>query len=73
VEAWDIAAAGSAGPLVIHRGGVVEEILGEVRRAGTEVLVVGFHRGGPAGVIEAGSVARRLAHEAPAAVLTVPL
>ena len=38
-----------------------------------DVLVVGCHRGGPAGVIEAGSTARQVLHAAPCAVLTVPL
>jgi nucleotide-binding universal stress UspA family protein len=60
-------------PLVIHRGEVVAEITGEVDRHGADVLIVGYHRGGPAGVIEAGSVARRLAHEVACAVLTIPL
>ncbi|MEO8636142.1 MAG: universal stress protein [Gemmatimonadales bacterium] len=60
-------------PLVIHRGEVVEEITREVDRHGADVLVVGYHRGGPAGVIEAGSVARRLTHETACAVLTIPL
>ena len=59
--------------LVVRRGGVVEEITREVDRSGAEVLVVGYHRGGQAGLIENGSVSRRLTHEAPCAVLTIPL
>jgi nucleotide-binding universal stress UspA family protein len=35
--------------------------------------VIGCHRGGPPGILEAGSTARRLAHTAPCAVLTIPL
>lgn len=65
--------AASASPIVFHRGRVVEEIVREVTDARSDVLVVGYRRGGPAGVIEAGSVARRLAHEAPCSVLTIPL
>jgi len=38
-----------------------------------DVLVIGYHRGGPAGVIEAGSIARRVLHQAECSVLTVPL
>jgi nucleotide-binding universal stress UspA family protein len=71
-ETWDT--LGSPGEsLVVHRGRVVEEILKEVRQSGTDVLVLGCHRGGPAGMIEAGSITRRLMHECPCAVLTVPL
>lgn len=60
-------------PLAVHRGAVVQQVLAEGASWGTDVLAVGYHRGGPAGVIEAGSVARRLWHEANCAVLTVPL
>jgi len=60
-------------PVVVHRGRVVDEIIGEIEASHADVLVVGYHRGGPAGVLEAGSVSRRLAHEAPCAVLTIPL
>ncbi len=60
-------------PIVFHRGRVVEEIVREAIDSRTDVLVVGYRRGGPAGIIEAGSVARRLAHEAPCSVLTIPL
>lgn len=65
--------APASSPIVFHRGPVVEEIVGEAVSSNTDVLVVGYHRGGPAGVIEAGSVARRLAHESPCSVLTIPL
>jgi len=37
------------------------------------VIIIGYRRGGPPGLIEAGSVARQVAHHAPCAVLTVPL
>ena len=63
----------AGGELDIRRGTVVPEILAAVDHAEADVLVVGYHRGGPAGVIEAGSIARRLAHEVRCAVLTIPL
>ncbi len=71
---WEPAAPPDAmSPIVFHRGRVVEEIVHEIVRSRSDVLVVGYRRGGPAGVIEAGSVARRLAHESPCSVLTIPL
>lgn len=60
-------------PVRVHRGRVVDEIIREIETFGSDILVVGYHRGGPAGVLEAGSVSRRLAHEAPCSVLTIPL
>ena len=57
----------------VRRGPIVEEVLRALESAGADTLVVGYHRGGPPGVIEAGSTARHLAHLAPGAVLTVPL
>jgi nucleotide-binding universal stress UspA family protein len=60
-------------PLVIRHGQIVEEILAEVTACSADVLVIGYHRGGPAGVIEAGSIARRVLHQAECSVLTVPL
>jgi len=65
--------SGDESAIAIHRGPIVEEIVREIRHSHADVLVVGTHRGGPAGVVEAGSIARRLAHEAPCAVLTIPL
>jgi nucleotide-binding universal stress UspA family protein len=59
--------------LEIRRGEPAQEILGAVDEHRPDVLVLGCHRGGPAGVIEAGSTARHLIHAAPCAVLTVPL
>jgi nucleotide-binding universal stress UspA family protein len=35
--------------------------------------VIGYHRGGLPGIIEAGSTARHVVHTAPCAVLTIPL
>lgn len=61
------------GPVVIRRGRIIDEIMHEIGTYAADVLVVGYHRGGPAGAIESGSVARRLVHEASCAVLTVPL
>jgi nucleotide-binding universal stress UspA family protein len=62
-----------AAPLVVRRGDVVKEILAEAQETASDALIIGYHRGGPPGVLEAGSTARRLAHAAPCAVLTVPL
>jgi nucleotide-binding universal stress UspA family protein len=57
----------------IRRGDIAESVLAEAREKDDDGLVIGYHRGGPPGVLEAGSVARRLAHAAPCAVLTIPL
>ena len=60
-------------PLAIRRGDILERVLAEAQEGGADVLAIGYHRGGPPGVLEAGSTARRLAHAAPCAVLTIPL
>ena len=60
-------------PLVIRRGEIVECVVSEALESESDVLVVGYRRGGPPGVLEAGSTGRRLAHTAPCAVLTIPL
>ena len=57
----------------VRRGAIVEEILAAVDATGADVLVIGYHRGGLPGLIEAGSTARRVLHTAPCAVLTIPL
>ena len=62
-----------AGQFDVRRGDVVGELLAEVERTKPDALVIGYRRGGPPGMIEAGSVARRLAHTVPCAVVTVPL
>jgi len=59
--------------LIVHRGQVIEEVLKEVRHSDADVLVLGCRRGGPPGSMEAGSIARRLLHVCPTAVLTVPV
>jgi len=59
--------------LEARRGDVVEQVLVAVAETAADLLVVGCHRGGPPGVVEAGSVARRLEHLAPCTLLTVPL
>jgi nucleotide-binding universal stress UspA family protein len=59
--------------LEVRWGERVEQILSAADEHGSEVLVIGCHRGGPSGIIDAGSTARRLAHTASCAVLTVPL
>jgi nucleotide-binding universal stress UspA family protein len=58
--------------LEIRRGDPVVQILAAVTERRSDVLVIGCHRGGPADIIEAGSTARRLAHTAPCAILTIP-
>jgi nucleotide-binding universal stress UspA family protein len=60
-------------PLAIRQGDIVEQILRVARETESDMIVVGYHRGGPPGILEAGSTARRLAHAAPCAVLTIPL
>lgn len=60
-------------PVVVHCGRVVDVIVREIETSAADILVLGYHRGGPAGVLEAGSVSRRLTHEAPCSVLTIPL
>jgi nucleotide-binding universal stress UspA family protein len=68
-------AAGGLGeiPLTIRRGDIVEEVMGAVSETAADLLVIGYHRGGPPGVLEGGSSARRMAHAAHCAVLTIPL
>ncbi|MEP7326192.1 MAG: universal stress protein [Gemmatimonadota bacterium] len=58
--------------LHVRQGEAVDEIVAEIGAVGADVLVLGFHRGGPALVVESGSVSRKLVHAAPCAVLTVP-
>lgn len=60
-------------PLEVRRGATVEQILASIAAADADTLAVGYHRGGPAGILEAGSTGRRLLHAAPGAVLTIPL
>lgn len=59
--------------LAVRRGETVEQVLAAIDEAAADTLAVGYHRGGPAGIIEAGSTGRRLLHAAPGAVLTIPL
>jgi nucleotide-binding universal stress UspA family protein len=63
----------AAAALAVRRGDVLTEILAETQESGADLLVTGYHRGGPPGMVEGGSVARKLLHAAPCAVLTVPL
>jgi nucleotide-binding universal stress UspA family protein len=60
-------------PLEVRRGDVVEELLLAAEELDAHTVVVGFHRGGPAGVMEGGSVGRRLVHGSGSAILTVPI
>jgi nucleotide-binding universal stress UspA family protein len=59
--------------VLVRRGAVIPQILAAVTASGSDLLAIGYHRGGLPGVIEAGSVGRHLAHTAPCAVLTIPL
>lgn len=59
--------------LHVRRGDPVTEIASELSESHADVLVIGYHRGGPPGVLDGTSVARRLVHTAPCCVLTVPL
>jgi nucleotide-binding universal stress UspA family protein len=59
--------------IAVRRGEIVPEILSAVTELDVDLLAIGYHRGGPPGVLEAGSTARHLAHKAPCAVLTIPL
>ena len=63
--------AGSA--VGIRRGPIVKEILAEVAARAPDVLAIGYHRGGPPGIIEGSSTARQLTHTAPVSVLAIPL
>ena len=58
--------------LEIRRGDPVAQILAAVSERRPDVLVIGCHRGGPPDTIDAGNTARRLAHTAPCAILTIP-
>ena len=67
------AVAGDVPAVEVRRGGIVDHILSAVHASGPDVLVIGYHRGGPPGIIKASGTARQLAHTAPCAVLTIPL
>lgn len=74
LKVWDRRnQAGDGHLLGVRRGDPVMQILEEVESTTADVLAVGFHRGGPPGLIEGRSVGRRLLHSARCAVLTVPL
>lgn len=64
---------GVTASLEVRRGDVVEEILAACSEHSARVLAIGFHRGGPAGVMDGGSIGRRLVHGSSGAVLTVPI
>jgi nucleotide-binding universal stress UspA family protein len=64
---------GAIEPLLVRQGDPSTEILKAAHDLSADVIIIGYRRGGPPGLIEAGSVARQVAHHAPCAVLTVPL
>ena len=57
----------------IRQGDVVQEVIAEVEEVGADILITGFHPGGPLLVVEEGSVSRSLVHNVTCAVLTVPV
>jgi nucleotide-binding universal stress UspA family protein len=67
------ATLGSAEKVDVRRGAIVAQVLAAVTDHDADALVIGYHRGGPPGSLEAGSTARTLAHTAPCAVLSIPL
>jgi len=73
VEALQRRLDGAVQPLVVRRGDPATEILRAADHTRADVVVIGYRRGGPPGLIEGRSVARRVAHRAACAVLTVPL
>jgi nucleotide-binding universal stress UspA family protein len=60
-------------PLIVRHGDPETEILRAAHHARADVIIIGYRRGGSPAPIQRGSVARRVAHCAPCAVLTVPL
>jgi nucleotide-binding universal stress UspA family protein len=64
---------GDVDSVLIRRGVVVEELLQEVEQRPGFVIAIGYHRGGPPGVIDAGSIGRMLVHQSPAPILTIPM
>jgi nucleotide-binding universal stress UspA family protein len=63
----------AAPPVHVRTGDTVSQVVAEALELEAGILAVGWRWGGPSDRIPAGSVGRRLAHEAPCAVLTVPL
>ncbi|PKL94056.1 MAG: hypothetical protein CVV20_00520 [Gemmatimonadetes bacterium HGW-Gemmatimonadetes-1] len=59
--------------LVVLSGDPVTGILGQIENSQDALLVVGNHRGGPAGVVASTGVGRALLYRAPCAVVTIPL
>ncbi len=60
-------------PVTIRRGNPIEEILAHLQSSNTDLLVIGYRRGGPPKVIGPTNIARNLLYAAPSAVLTVPI
>ena len=71
---WEPApGADRATALVVRQGDPGDQIMAEVSAGNPDVLVFGYRRGGPPGMLEGKSVGRRLAHASPCATLTIPL
>jgi nucleotide-binding universal stress UspA family protein len=68
-------ASGGTLTSVVHtrQGDIVREIMEEVAQTEADILVTGFHPGGPLLEVEEGSVSRTLVHTVPCAVMTVPV
>jgi nucleotide-binding universal stress UspA family protein len=64
---------GAVQPFIVSQGDPETGILDAAAAIGAELIVVGYRRGSQSRPIQTGSVARRIAHCAPCAVLTVPL
>jgi nucleotide-binding universal stress UspA family protein len=58
--------------LEVRRGDTLTQVVNVVADHNADILVIGFHRGGPSLVVDQGSVARQLIHAAPCIVITVP-
>ncbi len=59
--------------LQVRRGDTVTEIAAAITELNADILVIGFHRGGPAMMVNGESVSRQLLHVVPSIVITVPL
>lgn len=59
--------------LIVRQGDPLAAVRGVLHDYSVDVLIVGTHRGGPAGPPDSSGVGRSLLYAAPCAVLTVPL
>ena len=66
-------AALATSALTVRQGNLVDEIVAEAQAQNADILVTGFHPGGPLLEVDERSVSRSLMHRASCAVLTIPL